>query len=147
MRYSVTPLAPGLKLPSTWGATAPRGRGVVGEQQAGVSPRSSTATGNGTVPRPGRTSRAAGAALPTSLRAGWRRRGRWRRATTPAGPCATRRRSDATTSCTAPTAATRRTAASASREPFTVTVAGQCARLEIKICFHLHVSLLQLARG
>lgn len=52
---------------STSGATALHGKAGVEEQQAAALPRSSVATGSGTVPRPERTRRDAGAAGRTSL--------------------------------------------------------------------------------
>lgn len=81
---------------------------------------------NMTAPRRGGTRRAARAAARISLFAGPRVRGRPRVATTGVGRCATPRRRGATTSCTAPTAATRGTAACASRAPSTATATGQC---------------------
>ncbi len=97
----------------------------MGEQQEVAIPRSSAATGSGTVPRRGRTRKVAGAAVRTSSPAELQDSGLLRPVTSPADPCATQSQRDATTSCTVPTEATRGTAPCVSREPFIVTATGQ----------------------
>lgn len=120
---------------STSGPTAPLGRVVVGEQQVDALPRSSAATGNGTVLRRGRTRRVAGAAVRTSLPVELQGSERWRQVTLLADRCATQSQRDATTSCTVRMAATRGTAPFVSQEPFTVTATGQCGSdLTLKTC-------------
>lgn len=107
------------------GPTAPPGRAAAAARRAGASPRSRGATANTTALRRGGTRRAARAAAWTSSFAGRQVRGR-PRVTTGGGRCVTPPRSGVTTSCTAPTAATRGTAPCASRAPSTATATGQC---------------------
>lgn len=105
----------------------------MGEQQEVALPRSNAVMGNGTVPRQGRTRRVAGAAVQTSLPAGWRAKERWRLATLLADRCATQLQRDATTSCTVLMAATRGTALCVSQGPFIVTATGQYATVSVQL--------------
>lgn len=110
---------------STWEPTAPLGRAGAEEQQAAASPWSSAAMGSGTALRRGRTKKAAGVAVPTSLLADWPARETPLPVTWLAGRCVTRQPRGATTSCTAPTAATRGTALCVSRGPSIATASGR----------------------
>lgn len=112
-------------LPFTWEPTARRGRAVVAEQQVDALHRSSAVMASGTVLRRAGMRRAAGAAVGTSLLVELQDKGQWHPVTSLAGPCATQSLRDATTSCTAPMGATRRTAQCVSPGPFIVTVTGQ----------------------
>ncbi|KAF3837150.1 hypothetical protein F7725_004614 [Dissostichus mawsoni] len=88
MTYETLPESEGNGFNATFhvGTYCPPGRVGAGGRREDASPRSSAATGSGTVPRRGRMG-VAEAAAPTSLRADWQVRGQWRPVASPAYRC------------------------------------------------------------
>lgn len=117
---------------SMLGTTVLHGKVGVGGHQEAALPRSSIVMGNGTVLRLERMRRDARAVVRISLPVACQDREHRHPATLPAGRCVTLGQRDATTSCTALMAVTRRTALCASQGPFIVIVTGQCVNFRLK---------------
>lgn len=115
-------------LPFVWGLTVRHGKADVGERLGAALHRSNAVMENGTVLRRAETRRAAGAAVAVSSPVVSLVRDQSCRAILPGGQCVTLSLRGVTTSCTALTAAMRRTALCVSLEPFIVTVTGVCLR-------------------
>lgn len=115
-------------LPFVWALTVRHGKADVVEQPGDALHRSNAVMENGTVLRPAGMRRGAGAVVAASSPVVSLVRDQSCRAILLGGLCVTLSLRDVTTSCTALTAAMRRTALCVSLEPFIATVIGVCLR-------------------